>query len=123
MKLDVTTPLLAIDGTPIWSKPPVFKENPKKLNEPEMVTEGVPMILADVLINCALEPPPQGAKPYTREQHVARYEMALGAEKAKKLDPPVIEINSTTAAWIIADVERLYRTIVAGQVIPMLDGK
>ena len=66
---------------------------------------------------------PQGSS-YTPEQSVARYVLAIAVEKAKSPDQDgEIEVSAEMAAILKVDVARSYGPIVAGQILPALDGK
>jgi hypothetical protein len=85
-----------------------------------------PMSLADVLTTALLSAPhPQGSV-YPADQTVKRYDLALAINTARKaimFDQAEVEITADIAALLKADINRLYGPIVAGQVLPMLDGK
>lgn len=108
MKLKVNTVLRDIAGEAL------------KVGTPEKSED---MTLAHILIQIALQAPPPGSKGYTPEEQVQRYHLALDSHKAKEVEPHEIEVNVKVAAQLREDIARSYGPIVAGQVLPMLDGK
>ncbi len=78
---------------------------------------GKPLTLGHVLNVCALSAPSIG-QTYTQDIQVKRYQLAISLSKEDEVD-----IDAATAAILKEDVARLYGPIVAGQVLPMLDGR
>ena len=109
MKLNVNTPICDVTG--------------KQLQHPVDGGGTEPMTLAHVIIQMSLKAPAQGpqSKPYTPQEQVQRFNTAFDAEKARKLDPPELEIGSKIAAQLIDDVSNSYGPIVAGQIIPWFE--
>lgn len=109
MKIDVSKKILGLSGEDI----------PSSADKPD----APPLTLAIVFTNALLAAPPQQGIPYAPEQTVARYGLALTIRDALKDDEPEIDITADMAVLLKADVNRCYGPIVAGQVLPLLDGK
>lgn len=115
MKLDVSTLITNLKGEPLKLANPDPDKEGNRVDSPDLT-------LADVLINAALTPNQQ--KTYKESEHVARYQLAINTENARSSGKsPIIEISAETAAFIKEDIGRLYPSLVAGQVMPLLDGK
>lgn len=112
MKLNVLTVLNDITGKPIMAPATPGQE-------------AEPMVLADVLVNAVMAPPAPGHS-YTSAQQIERYDLGIAVHKARiaeRGDSIEVEISSQMATSLKDDIGRLYAPVVAGQVLPMLDGK
>ena len=105
MKLLVNTVLTDIAGEPL------------KLGTPEKPEN---MTLSHVLVQIALQAPPPGGKPYTPEEQIQRYHLALDAHKARETAPYEIQIAAKVVEQLREDISRSYGPIVAGQVLLLL---
>jgi hypothetical protein len=114
MQLDVNTPINNLDGEPLKIGSVTDKDADKETKE-ETLT------LGHILINAALTP--SSNKTYSGEEHVTRFQLALTAQKARTAKPSTIEVSAEAAAFIKGDISRVYAPLIAGQVLPMLDGK
>jgi hypothetical protein len=112
MKLNVMTPICDLEGKPL-------KTNHR---DAEDKTQSVDMVLADVLIQVSLMSAAPN-KPYTPKQQIMRYNLALDAHKARSIEGHIIKISAEVAAEIKDGISLMYTPIVAGQVLPMLDGQ
>lgn len=116
MQIDVSTVLKGIDGEPL----PLEQQNPALPPDPDAKK----MTLGDILAFVLLAPPAHG-KTYSQHQQVARYDLAITIHKARTLAEfgAVVEIDATMAADLKSDIARMYAPIIAGQVLPILDGR
>lgn len=79
--------------------------------------------MGSVLVGAYLAAPANPAmQPYSPDEQVKRYQGALAVENAKGSDGEV-EIVAEIATKLKSDISRLYGPIVAGQALPLLDGK
>lgn len=114
IKLDVNTPLTNYDETPLKLGSIIDRESPLDKKEE-------PLLLGHILINAALSP--SGNKTYSGEEHITRFQLAFHTYKAFKATPSTIDLSAEAAAFIKDDIRRIYAPLIAGQVLPMLDGK
>ena len=121
MKLNVDMTLTDFTGKPLPSNnqpaPPPPGSTPPTTPEPP-----APMLLAEVLTTVLMMAPAPGQS-YTPDQQVKRYNLAFAIHKAKSEAPYEVEITAEEALMIKADLARAFAPIVAGRVIPLLDGK
>jgi hypothetical protein len=80
----------------------------------------VDMTVAIVLVNCALSATPDG-KTRSKTEVASRYDLALRLNVLKLGDS--IDIPVEMVARLTDDVLRVYTTIIAGQMLPVLDGQ
>jgi hypothetical protein len=127
-EIDVNRILYQIDGkTPLWREPPVF-DPPEEGDEdqvPVLKKEGVPLRVFDVLIGSSLAPPlpsQMGGRDRTSNENLIRYMLALDVERAKSYEgtTAVISINQRTIKEIEPDLNRMWQTIAAAQVLALL---
>ena len=117
MKINVLTPLTTLDNMPVWFVPPGVDDQGK------ITAEGVPMLLHHVLIQAAIQPPPQD-KVYSPRHTVIRYALAIGTWKAKeKGGRAIINITPQVVEVIQNDICRLLPPFVGGQALVMLGYK
>lgn len=114
MKLNVLTVLNDITGKPIMAPATPGQE-------------AEPMVLADVLVNAVMAPPAPGQS-YTSAQQIERYDLGIAVHKARTSETGIeddneVEVSSDMASALKNDIGRLYAPVVAGQVLPMLDGR
>lgn len=97
---------------------------------------GIKMVLADVLTNALLAQSYPPGSSYPAGESVKRYSLSLAIYRAQTNAPVLVsdepgerqsgitevDIDSTMAAALKTDIERMYGPIVAGQVLPILDG-
>jgi hypothetical protein len=79
----------------------------------------VPMTVANVLVNCALAPTANG-QPRPQTEVASRYDLALrlnGLAEGEQID-----IAPEMIVKLKEDMLRIYATIIAGQMLPILDG-
>lgn len=79
----------------------------------------VELTVAVVLVNCALAPTADG-RPRAATDVASRYDLAIRLNKLA-LDES-IEIAVDLMSRLKEDVLRVYATIVAGQMLPIMDG-
>lgn len=80
----------------------------------------VDLTVAIVLVNCALSPTPDG-KTRSKSEVASRYDLALRLNALKLGES--IDIPVEMVAQFTDDVLRVYTTIIAGQMLPILDGQ
>lgn len=120
MKLNVLTVLTGVEGHPL----PITDQQGRPVLDAETKAP-INMVLADVLINAVMSPPAPG-KSYTPSQQIERYDLGIATHKARascSAETADIEVSSAMAAALKDDICRMYAPVVAGQVLPMLDGK
>jgi len=114
MKINVRAPLNTYDGSPVWLVPPqINKENG------EIVREGEPMHLYDVLIQVSLQPS-ASQKPYSQREQIIRFALGYDTWKAKENGSGVINISRKVLEVVQDDICRIYAPIVGGQVLTMM---
>ena len=93
----------------------------------DQVTPGVPakdddpiLTVAKVLERAALQPPAQGQS-FTDKQNADRYAAAVYLHKVEDYVPFELELDLVTQ--LKAVVMRSYAPLVAGQMVPILEGK
>ncbi len=79
----------------------------------------VPMTVAVVLVNCALSPTPNG-QPRAATDVASRYDLAIRLNNLAEDEQ--IDIPTDMLAKLKEDMLRVYATIIAGQMLPILDG-
>lgn len=107
--------LLDLNGDPI---PMPGAKPPKDGEAPDPAKQSI--TVANVLSNCCLAPTETG-KPRSNNETIERYDFAVKFHRLA-IDESV-EITAALATGLQEDVKRLYTTLVAGQMIPLLDGK
>jgi hypothetical protein len=78
------------------------------------------LTLGHMLIQIVLAPPPQGAKPYTIEQQLARYSIARDIQAAFAKNPPVIELDTEYVEELAARVAAGFAPGIAGPALEEL---
>ena len=114
MKIDVRTVMRHPNGKPL-------KATPDELDDKgNVVKEGEPMTVANVLVHVALQPSPPN-KVYTSREQIMRYCLALDAFKASENnDDPEMYVNYKAVALVEDDLNRIYSSVVAGQLLLLL---
>jgi len=116
MKVDVKTPIRALDGTQLFVGPDERDKEGKITKKAEL------MILADVLEAVALVPS-RGNKTYNPNQQVMRWAMAIDVHKAREQKNSIVVISQKVIDEIKDDLSTIYAPIVGGQVLVMLGHK
>lgn len=84
----------------------------------------IPLTFAEVLQQTLLAQAHPPGSTYTPDQSVKRYLLATEIEKATSPDSSgEIEIDASMASTLQNDIPRHWGPIVAGQIVPALDGK
>lgn len=108
MNIDVSTPICDLDGRPL----------------PIDGTEGAPaMKLGHVLIRVALQPPMEGAKPYTAAQQTVRYNIAMDIHVAMATPPHTVEMEPAVVREMSEEVARFFAPVIAGPAIRAMTAK
>jgi hypothetical protein len=86
-----------------------------------------PVTIGMVFQNACMAHPTPGSS-YPADENIMRYSVAIEIERALKDHKPgddivEIEFDAKTAALLQREIARSYPPLVAGQVIPLLDGK
>jgi hypothetical protein len=79
----------------------------------------IDLSIATVLVNCALAPTANG-QPRPASEVAGRYDLAVSLHRLK-IDES-IDISPEMLVKLKEDMLRVYATIVAGQMLPVLDG-
>lgn len=112
MQVNVATPLYDYDGVQITEKG-------NAANPDATVT---PYTVAVVLVVAATCAPPAG-KIYTKQEQIDRYQLG-GRVRAAAAHPSnnYIDLTASESVMLQDDITRLFGPILAGQVLPLLDG-
>lgn len=108
--------LIDIDGTPLREPAAPTRDKDGKVVE----AEGPILYVAKVLERAALMPPHDG-KPFTDKENADRYAAAVYLHQVEPAAPFELEVDTVTILKGV--VMRSYAPLVAGQMVPILEGK
>lgn len=128
IEINVNKILYQLDGeTPLYSAPPQFAKKKLEGSEEEtqvLVQEGIPMRLGDILISCAFAPPlpsQMGGRDRTSNENLIRWALAADIHKAREnLEAPILFLHPLALKEIEPELNRMFSTVAAGQVLAML---